>query len=197
MPDRDHGAADSDLSCCNRAKSRGEAERRQQRRDGEHAGGQQPAARRCRDLTKREECPAQDKPDQSQHEERIETEEYRLEEQREAGPADDRRERQPHVVGFPDRRHGMVDERPHLAAVREASGEQVPDARAIVGASRRAVDRDRQQQHARDSIVDQSVHGGGGPYGAATSGAGRSRTGPPASSRRHRFESRSRTVMKK
>src|SRR5207248_8784006 len=176
------------------AEACGEKERGQQRGKPEDQVGKAVGAGLVRDVAEGEERAAKDEADEGAREERVEAGENRLEEQRKPGPAQDDPEHEPDVVDLPDRRHGVVDERPRLAAPLRAAGEQVPNAGAEIHATRRAVGGDREQEQECGPFWHQAENVlGRGPYGTPTSGVADSRR----SSCLQRADRRSSRAMKK
>src|SRR3989441_11966269 len=159
------------------------------------------------DVAEGEERSPQDEGEQGNGKKRIEAGKDRLKQQREPRPAHHDCQDQPYIVGFPHRRHGVVDELASPVRPGAAAGEKVPDAGAIVDAAGDAVGRDGEQQNERREACEGSRHGDGpirladpseassgrGPYGAPSSGA---RTSSRSSSWRHRAASPSNTLTK-
>ena len=146
------------------AEGRGEEERREDRGDPEDRGVAAAADPLPGRFAQREPGAAQHQPEPGEDHGDPRGRCDRLEHLREPGPGQDDHEDEPDVVGLPDRRHRVVDQRSGPGAAVRAAGGQVPEAGAVVHPAAAGVRGDRQDQH--------QGHGVGAAHGRASAAAG-------------------------
>ncbi len=129
------------------------AVRHEDRGEGEDRAQRPPFGRTEEALAEREACAAQHDPKRDEGEGNEERERDRREGLGEPGPEHDQREDQPHVVGFPHRADGVVDERPWSLAPVRSAGDEVPEPGAEVRAGEDRVGTHRGEQHDGDGVI--------------------------------------------
>jgi hypothetical protein len=104
-------------------------------------------------LPERERRAAQHHAEQHERDRHVERGHHDGEGGREGGEEDDDHEDQPHVVGFPDGRDGVLDDLA-LPLRARAGREQVPQAAAVIGAAGQRVDDERGEDDEREDELN-------------------------------------------